>query len=166
MKRFALALTIVLSSLCLAMSQAYADDVKIESEVTLDGFNNTGISTGFTTTDAFDSWHSCTTGNNSSCTASNSYGSPPKNMHEYICIPSNLSYNFTSSCQTLLTQDDDGDCHANDTQELSCGGQRLGPDCQWRTGSSGTAKWSWTITASSGGPYTIDCSNSGYSGTH
>ena len=146
---------------------AQAKDVTVESRISVSGFNNASVGSAIKSTDITDSWHSCTIGTDNECPAKNTYGSPPKNMHIYICIPATLEYSYTSACQSLLNRNDDGDCHKNSTQIYGCGGNTsIGPKCQWRTTSSGTAEWTWKVTAQQGLPYQIDCSNSGFSGTH
>ena len=155
-----------LFALALLGPQAHADSVTVKSSVRLDGFNSTNYGTGFTSTDVFDGRHSCDTTNSVDCTATNSYDHPPKNIHEWLCVPNATAYQLTVNCLALVNQNDDGDCHSNDPKDYCAGRQGVGPVCQWRTTSSGTASWSWTVTARSGLPYLVDCSNAGYSGTH
>jgi len=152
--------------LALLGTQASADDLTVQSSVTIDGFNSTTITTGFTSTDAFDSIHSCETTNGVSCTTQNGYDHPPKNIHEFLCIPSSMAYLLTTTCSTLVNRNDGNDCHGNSSGNYCLGSQGVGPICQWRTNSSGTAAWNWTISYRSGTPYSIDCNVSGYTGTH
>ncbi|MGA3310834.1 MAG: hypothetical protein ABSD08_19815 [Xanthobacteraceae bacterium] len=152
--------------LALLGTQARADALTVQSSVGIEGFTSTTTSTGFQSTDAFDGRHTCTTTNGTGCTTSNGYDHPPKNIHEWLCIPAAMQYQLTSGCSTLVNRNDDGDCHGNDPADYCIGSQGVGPVCQWRTMSSGTASWKWTVAYRSSAPYSIDCNNDGYSGTH
>src|SRR3984893_3236792 len=116
--------------LALLGTPASADDLTVQSAVTIDGFNSTTVTTGFTSTDAFDSIHSCTTTNGVSCTTQNGYDHPPKNIHEFLCIPSSMAYLLTTTCSTLVNRNDGNDCHGNSPGAYFFG--RHGVGSLWR----------------------------------
>jgi hypothetical protein len=149
---------------------AGAQSLTIQSVVTLQGFTNPNVGTAFITTNP-DSWHWCSVGVGSTCTATNGYSHPPKNVHEYLCVAQTFTYQITSGCSSLLAQGGNQKCHKNSTRNpVGCSpGKTIGPACQWTTASSGTATWRWTITAQTvpnQAPYLLDCSNAGYVGPH
>src|SRR5215813_3892774 len=84
----------------------------VETNLTLAGFNNSGIMALFLSTDVTDSIHDCHAYTGSTCTAQHSYISPPKNIGNALCLPSGSSYTITENCSTLLNQGR-GACHRN-----------------------------------------------------
>jgi opacity protein-like surface antigen len=160
--RFLLALCA--AALLSGVSAASADDQTIQSNLTLSGFNNSNIMTAFKTTDAFDAVHSCTTGSSSNCTAQNGYGSPPKNVGNILCMPSNLVYAITSGCQAILSSGSSQGCKGNPIQGLCGGNANVTAACAWRTNNNkSTTTWNWNLSYS-GGVVNVDCSNSNYQG--
>jgi hypothetical protein len=121
------------AALLATASAASADDQTIQANLTLTGINNSNISTAFTTTDAFDAVHSCSAGSGSSCTASNGYGSPPKNVGNILCMPSNLVYSITSGCQAVLSSGASQNCKGNPVRGWCAGNANVTASCAWRT---------------------------------
>jgi len=146
------------------VSPAAADDQTIQAVLTLNGFNNSNISTAFKTTDVFDAVHSCSAGSTGGCTASNSYGSPPKNVGNILCLPSNLIYTVTSGCQAILTAGSTQNCKGNPIQGWCGSNANVTASCAWRTNNNkNTTPWNWTLNFANG-IITVDCSNSNYQG--
>lgn len=156
----------VLMGVALAVALAgpvFADDQTIQATVNLSGFNNSGISTAFTTTDAFDGVHSCSTGSGTTCSTSNGYGSPPKNVGNTLCLPSNLVYSITSGCQAILTAGANQDCKGNPIRGY-CSQANVTPSCAWRTNNNkNKVQWTWNLSFANG-LITVDCTNSNYQG--
>jgi len=160
--RFAVA---ALAALVVSTVAASADDQTIQSNLTLTGFNNSGITAAFKTTDAFDSVHSCNPGSGSSCTAQNGYGSPPKNVGNILCLPSNLVYAISSGCQAILTSGEGQDCKGNPIKGYCGGNSNVTASCAWRTNNNKTTvQWNWRLSYQSNGAISVDCSNSNYQG--
>jgi len=148
----------------LLSTAASASDQTIQAKLTLTGINNSNISAAFTTTDAFDTVHSCSAGSGSSCTASNKYGSPPKNVGNILCMPSNLAYSITNACQTLLTSGSGQDCKGNPIRGYCGSNANVTASCAWRTNNNtNTTAWNWNLSFANG-LVTVDCSNSNYQG--
>ncbi len=143
---------------------ASANDQTIQTVLTLSGINNSNIRAAFKTTDAFDSVHSCSAGSGSSCTASNGYGSPPKNVGNILCLPSNLTYSITNSCQSLLASGASQDCKGNPISNYCGGDSSAAASCAWRTNNNKSlTSWNWNLSFSNG-IVSVDCSNSNYQG--
>ncbi|MCW5606247.1 MAG: hypothetical protein KIT18_17030 [Burkholderiales bacterium] len=154
-----------LAALVLSAAGACADDQTIQSNLTLSGFNNSSITAAFKTTDVFDSIHSCSPGSSSSCTAQNSYGSPPKNVGNILCLPNNLVYSITSGCQAILTSGEGQDCKGNPIKGFCGGNANVTASCAWRTNNNkNTVQWNWRLSYGTNGAITVDCSNSNYQG--
>ena len=146
---------------------AHAADQNIKANLTLSGFNSSSITAAFSSTDVFDSIHSCNAGSGSTCTAQNGYGTQPKNIGNVLCIPNNLTYAITASCQQLLAQGASQECHGN-SQKSYCGSgfATVAPACNWRTNdNTNTVNWNWVLTLQGQGcVISVDCSNSNYQG--
>ncbi len=143
---------------------ASANNQTIQAKLNLTGINNSNISTAFTTTDVFDTVHSCSAGSGSSCTASNNYGSPPKNVGNILCMPSNLAYSITSGCQAILSSGSSQDCKGNPIRGYCGSNSNVTASCAWRTNNnSNTTAWNWNLSFANG-LVTVDCSNSNYQG--
>jgi hypothetical protein len=157
----AVALTLVFAD------PVHAADQIIKANLTLSGFNSSTIVTAFTTTDVFDSVHSCNAGSGSSCTAQNGYGSPPKNVGNVLCIPNNLTYAITASCQQLLSQGASQNCNKNNLKSY-CNSSlaTVAPACNWRTNDNrNEVNWNWRLTLQGQGcVINVDCSQSNYQG--
>lgn len=143
---------------------AHAGSQNICANLTLTGFNNSSIVAGYRTTDVGAAYHYCDTGSTNSCAACASATFQPKNVGNYLCLPSNLLYTISSSCQTLLNSGS-SDCSTNTTDGDVCTGQSaVMPACNWRTEDNDTeAYWSWSLSLS-GSTITVNCSNSNYQG--
>lgn len=157
-----------LAALAAVTGLAQAADQTVKANVTLNGFNNSNIVVGFKSTDAFDGVHTCKPGSSSSCTAQNGYGSPPKNIGNFLCIPNSVAYQISSSCQSLLSQGTSQNCHGNSESNYCAvavsNSSEVAPACNWRTNNNtSTVTWNWTLTYQ-GGIVTVDCSNSNYQG--
>jgi hypothetical protein len=156
----------VVTLLALAGPAQAADQI-IKSNLTLTGFNSSTIVAAFTTTDVFDGTHSCTTGSGSSCTAQNGYGSPPKNVGNVLCIPNNLTYAITASCQQVLSQGASGNCDKNNLRSYCKPGlATVAPACLWRTNNNrNEVNWNWKLSLQAQGcVISVDCSQSNYQG--
>jgi hypothetical protein len=166
MNRTFKALVLIASAAVMAEPARAADQV-IKANLTLNGFNSSSIIVGFTSTDVFDSRHSCNAGSGPSCTAQNGYGSPPKNIGNVLCIPNNLTYAISASCQQLLSQGASQSCQGNNMKSY-CGSNAatVAPACNWRTNANkNTVNWNWVLTLQGQGcVITVDCSNSNYQG--
>lgn len=130
----------------------------------LTGFNNSSITAGYRVTDVGASFHSCNAGSGSNCSACAGATFSPKNVGNYLCLPSNLIYSISSSCQSLLTSGA-SNCTTNNTNGSVCSGQSaVMPACNWRTNdNSNTATWTWSLSLS-GSTVVVNCSNSNYQG--
>lgn len=144
-------------------SMAHASDVTTKGKVSLNDFNNTSVTAVTRTSDFAAQYHSCTTGNGTSCTVTDTHRSPPKNMGNVLCMPSGMIYDITSACESLLSTGASNSCKKNSAKGFYCSGDMIAPTCDFRTGSSGTATWQWTLTAQNG-TVKVDCSESGYVG--
>jgi hypothetical protein len=169
MRHNALKSIVFVTALVTFTGLAQAADQTVKANVTLNGFNNSNIVVGFKSTDAFDGVHTCKPGSGSSCTAQNGYGSPPKNIGNFLCIPNSMTYQISSSCQSLLSQGTSQDCHSNSESNYCAvavsNSSQVSPSCNWRTNNNtNTVNWNWTLTYQ-GGVVTVDCSNSNYQGT-
>ena len=152
------------AAVILSAAGASAADQTIQANLNLNGFNNSSIYTAFKTTDAFDAVHSCNPGSSSSCTAKNSYGSPPKNVGNILCLPNNLIYSITSGCQAILSSGEGQDCKGNPLKGYCGGNANVTASCAWRTNNNtNTVNWNWNLNYS-GGAITVDCTNSNYQG--
>ena len=141
----------------------HADEQNICANLTLSGFSNNQIYTGFETTDLGSSFHSCKPGNGSSCSACDESRAYPKNIRNVLCIPSSLVYSISSSCGDVLDSGSDQGCSTNN---ISCGSGfvTVKPTCNWRTAdNSNTANWNWTVSYANS-LLTVSCSNSNYQG--
>jgi hypothetical protein len=158
---------VAVTLLLAAAGAARAADQTIKANLTLTGFNSSTIVTAFTTTDVFDSTHSCNAGSGSSCTAQNGYGSPPKNVGNVLCIPNNLTYAITASCQQLLSQGASQNCTKNNLKSYCNSGlATVAPACNWRTNDNrNEVNWNWRLTLQGQGcVISVDCSQSNYRG--
>ena len=127
---------------------AAAADQTIRTHLTLSDFNNSSIKVAFKTTDAFDSVRTCNAGSGSSCSAQNGYGSPPKNVGNVLCIPDQLLFAITASCQQILSQGA-GKCEKNNLSSWcpASGFATVAPACNWRTNDNKNAvSWSSSLT--------------------
>lgn len=168
MRNHTLKSILFMAALLAVTGLAQAADQTVKASVTLNGFNNSNILVGFKSTDVFDGVHSCKPGSGPSCTTQNGYGSPPKNISNFLCIPNSLTYQITSSCQTLLAQGQSQSCHGNSLDNycsaVVTNSSEVAPSCNWRTNdNTSTVTWSWTLTYQ-GGVVTVDCSNGNYQG--
>ena len=158
----------VVTLLLAVAGPAGAADQVIKANVTLTGFNSSNIEVAFTTTDVFDGVHSCKAGSGSSCTAQNGYGSPPKNVGNVLCIPNNLTYAISASCQQLLSQGASQNCNKNNLKSYcnSSSTATIAPACNWRTNNNkNPVNWNWTLTLQAQGcVINVDCSQSNYQG--
>ena len=168
MKHINTSLLMIISISLLFCGAAFADKQEVKDVVNLQGFNNSNISFGFKSTDAGDPVHSTSMGSSSSKNVTHDYQSIPKNIGHYLCLPSGMDYQISSSCQSLLSQGSSNGCKENTVSYPPCssGAAVIEPDCNWRTvdDKSKTATWTWTIQYSSGGLYTVSCSESNYQG--
>ena len=147
---------------------ARAADQTIKANLSLSGFKTSAISVGFTTTDIFDGRHFCNAGTGSSCTAQNSYGSPPKNVGNVLCMPNNLAYTIGLTCQQTLALGATSGCKSNNMKShCPSGSVAIAPACNWVTNSSTNTvvNWNWNLSAQGGGcVITVNCSYSNYVG--
>lgn len=158
---------VAVTLLLAAAGPVRAADQNIKANLTLTGFNSSTIVTAFTTTDVFDSTHSCNAGSGSNCTAQNGYGSPPKNVGNVLCIPNNLTYAITATCQQLLSQGASQGCDKNNLKSYCNSGlATVAPACNWRTNNNkNDVNWNWKLTLQGQGcVISIDCSQSNYQG--
>ncbi len=134
------------------------------ANLSLTGFNNSSIVAGYRVTDVGASFHSCNTGSKSSCSACAGATFPPKNVGNYLCLPANLLYSISSSCQSLLASGE-ANCKANNTDGSVCSGQSaVMPACNWRTNDNDNpATWTWSLSLN-GSTVVVNCSNSNYQG--
>jgi hypothetical protein len=152
------------AALLSGVSAASADDQTIQAVLSMSGINNSNIRAAFKTTDGFDAVHSCSPGSTSGCTASNGYGSPPKNVGNILCMPSNLAYAISSSCQSLLASGASQDCKGNPISNYCGGNASVASSCAWRTNNNkNTTTWNWNLSFANG-VVNVDCSNSNYQG--
>lgn len=168
MRNHALKSILFITALVVFTSLAQAADQTVKASVTLNGFNNSNILVGFKSTDVFDAVHTCKPGSSPSCTTQNGYGSPPKNISNFLCIPNSLTYQITSSCQSLLSQGVSQGCNSNNEANYCSiavsNSSEVAPSCNWRTNNNtSTVTWNWTLTYQ-GGVVTVDCSNGNYQG--
>jgi len=143
---------------------AQADTQQVVATVNLSGFTNNSIVTGFESSDVFDGYHSCSTGSNSNCSATNSYGAIPKNIGNMLCLPSGVSYSISSSCQSLIDSGKSNSCQKNSASGR-CGGNAIYPVCNYRTVDNTSVKptWTWNLSISNG-VVQVNCSQSNYQG--
>jgi len=167
MKTTAVKLLLAIAAAAALAAPARAADQTIKANLTLSGFKTSGITVGFKTTDIFDSSHFCNAGTGSSCSAQNGYGSPPKNVGNVLCMPNNLAYTISATCQQLLAQGATSGCHSNNMKSACASGSvAIAPACNWRTNdNTTTVNWNWNLSAQGGGcVITVSCSNSNYQG--
>jgi hypothetical protein len=98
------------------------------------------------------------------CTATNSYGSIPKNIGNMLCLPSGVSYSISSSCQSLIDSGKSNSCQKNSASGR-CGGNAIYPVCNYRTVDNTSVKptWTWSLGISNG-VVQVNCSQSNYQG--
>ena len=151
-----------------AAGPAQADDQIVTVNLTLNGFNNNKIIAGFTSTDVFDPITSCNAGSSSGCSANHSYGSPPKNIANFLCIPNGVTYAISQSCQSLLSLGVSTGCHSNSLStycDATYSSPQVSPACNWRTNDNKSpVNWNWSLTLQNGGVVAVDCSLSNYQG--
>jgi hypothetical protein len=160
-------LMVIVAAAALA-APARAADQTIKANLSLSGFKTGAISVAFETGDLFDFSHSCDAGTGSSCTAQNSYGSPPKNVGNVLCMPNNLAYTISSACQQILAQGATSGCKSN-ILKSACPSSSvaIAPACNWVSSDSTNTvvNWNWNLSAQGGGcVITVNCSTSNYQG--
>jgi hypothetical protein len=149
--------------LVLAAGGAHADQ-NICTILSLTGFNNSSIVAGYRVTDVGALYHQCSTGSSSICSACAGATFNPKNVGNYLCLPSNVLYSISSSCQQLL-HSGAGNCEQNIVEGSVCSGMSsVMPVCNWRTNDNDNqATWTWSLSLN-GSTVTVNCSNSNYQG--
>ena len=154
----------VLGLFLLAAGVAHAGSQNICANLSLSNFNNSSIIAGYRVTDIGAAFHQCSPGSSNSCSACAGAKSYPKNVGNYLCLPSTLLYSISSSCQSLLSSGS-GNCKKNNTQGAVCKGQSVVmPACNWRTNDNeNQTTWSWSLSLS-GSTVVVDCSQSNYQG--
>lgn len=165
MKSLRLAVVAVFGMFLLAAGSVQADSQNICTNLSLSGFNNSSIFAGYRVTDVGASYHQCSAGSSSSCTACAGATFYPKNVGNYLCIPNNLFYSITSGCQSLISRGS-GNCSTNNVPSTVCGSgfAAVMPACNWRTNDNpNQASWNWALTLN-GNSISVDCSNSNYQG--
>ncbi|MEA2558953.1 MAG: hypothetical protein QOH06_457 [Acidobacteriota bacterium] len=164
MKISPLAVVAVFGLFLLAAGGAQADSQNICGKLTLSGFNNSSIIAGYRVTDVAASFHQCSAESSSNCSACAGAKSYPKNVGNYLCIPSTLVYAITANCQALLSSGS-ANCSKNNVPSTVCGSQStVEPVCNWRTNdNTNEADWNWSLTWS-GNTVSVDCSNNNYQG--
>jgi hypothetical protein len=155
---------VVLALLVLAAGGAHAGSQNICASLSLSGFNNSSIVAGYRVTDVGASFHSCSPGSSSSCSACAGATFQPKNVGNYLCLPSNMIYSISSSCQSLLSSGA-SNCKSNNVNGQVCSGMSVVlPSCNWRTNDNDNqATWSWSLSLS-GSTVVVNCSQSNYQG--
>jgi len=162
-------LTLFILTLALAAgaTRGVADDQTTEATVNVNS-NGAGYTAMLQTSDFGAILHSCnTSGTTSTCTVKDQQSSIPKNMGNMLCVPGNVTYTTTATCQSLLDQGKSS-CQKNSISHQVCDtSQTIGPYCNWMTSStaSTTASWTWNVTSTASNAITVDCSNSGYTAT-
>ncbi len=152
-----------LSMALLLVGMARADEQNICANLTLSGFNNSQIYTGFETSDLGSTFHTCAPGNSSTCTACDESHSYPKNIKNALCIPSSLTYSIDSSCSSLLDAGASDGC-SNNNVACAAGFVTVKPSCEYRTSNNtNEVDWNWTVSYSNS-LLTVSCSNSNYQG--
>ncbi|HVG06922.1 MAG TPA: hypothetical protein VNM67_04400 [Thermoanaerobaculia bacterium] len=148
----------------LAAGGAQADSQNICGKLTLSGFNNSSIIAGYRVTDVSAAFHQCSAESSSHCSACAGATFYPKNVGNYLCIPSTFIYSITSGCQSLLSSGS-SNCSKNNVPSTVCGSQAtVRPTCNWRTNDNkNEADWNWTVTAN-GSALVVDCSTNNYQG--
>ncbi|MEP7012278.1 MAG: hypothetical protein ABJC13_18300 [Acidobacteriota bacterium] len=143
---------------------ANAGSQNICAKLFLNGFNNSSVTAGYRVTDVAASFHSCSAGSGSSCSACAGATFQPKNAGNYLCLPSNLLYSISPSCQTLITSGS-SNCTANNTKDQVCSGMSVVmPACNWRTNDNDNeADWTWSLSLN-GSTVIVNCSTNNYQG--
>lgn len=161
---------VVLGSLLASLAgfaQGPDSDQAICSTVNLSGFENSTVTTGFESTDEFDSVHQCSTDDSSGCSACNGYGSPPKNVGFFLCLPDTQTFTVDAGCEELLTAGDSDSCKPNPFGDLSIcppNTEEIAPDCNWRTkDNKDDVRWTWDVTQVDA-ELVVSCKNENFEG--
>ncbi|HEX5719738.1 MAG TPA: hypothetical protein VF179_26520, partial [Thermoanaerobaculia bacterium] len=142
-----LAVVAVFGLFLLAAGGAQADSQNICAKLALSGFNNSSIIAGYRVTDVGASFHQCSAESSSNCSACAGATFYPKNVGNYLCIPSTFLYSITATCQSLLSSGS-SNCSKNNVPSNVCGSQAtIKPVCNWRTNDNANeADWNWSLT--------------------
>jgi hypothetical protein len=162
MKSLHLAAVAVFGVFLLAAGSVRADQ-NICANLQLNNFINSTVIAGYRTSDIGAFEEECSAESSSSCSKCVIASASPKNVGNYLCLPSNFNYSLTANCTSLIQAGSSENCQKNSADDVCDGQAVVEPICNYRTNdNTSEAGWTWTVTSTASNTFSVDCTNNNY----